>query len=232
MSANWAFTFNAHEVAPATGIVVLPKGDYDVIFDSAEMKPTKSGKGGFIEARFKVMGGEHNGNLVIDRYNLWNENTTAVEIARAQLSALCHVTGVFVLSDGINTMNQQMKNKPFKVHLDVSLNEKKEPIGNEVKRIMNSDGSLAGRSSAPAQQASAPASFAPQAAPAPQQAPMQAAPSQPWGAQPAQQMPPQQAPMQSAPPAGQPWAPNGGTAPAFGQPMAAPASAPWMTGGK
>lgn len=211
---NFQFTFNAHEVPPATGIVVIPKGDYDVIFDSCEIKPTKANNGGFIECRYKVISGEHKDAILFDRLNLWNNNETAVNIARAQLSALCHVTGVFVLNDGANTMNQQMKNKPFKVHVDISLNEKKEPSGNEVKRIMNADGSLPGRQSAPPQSAPAanPAAFAPQQ-------PMQ----QPMGFAPPQAQQPMQAPQ-----AQQTWAPppanNGG----FGQPMASPPNAPWM----
>lgn len=202
---NFSFQFNAHEVAPATGNVVIPKGDYDVIFDSCEIKPTSSGNGGFIECRYKVMAGEHKDALLFDRLNLWNPNEQAVNIARAQLSALCHVTGVFVLSDGANTMNQQMKNKPFKVHVDVSLNDKKEAVGNAVKRIMNADGSLPGRAT-PAAPASAPAAnaaFTQQAAPA-------SAPAQQAWAPPA----PQTAPVA-----------NGG---GFGQAMASPPNAPWL----
>lgn len=217
---SFSFQFNAHEVTPAVGISVIPKGDYDVIFSSAEIKPTKSGNGGFIECQFKVINGEHKDAILFERLNLWNQNEQAVNIARAQLSALCHVTEVFVLTDGVNTMNQQMKNKPFKVHVDVSMNEKKEAIGNEVKRLMNADGSLPGR--AP----STPSTAAPAGFGQSQAEPPMPATQSPSGFARAQQ-PPQQAPAAA-------WAPPQQQAPAngaggFGQPMASPANAPWMT---
>ena len=82
--------FDANQVKPTTDFVPLPAGKYLAVIVESEFKPTKSGNGSYLELTFEVIDGEHKGRKLWARLNLDNPNPTAVEIARAELSAICH----------------------------------------------------------------------------------------------------------------------------------------------
>lgn len=95
--------FNAQEVAPNTALEAIPSGVYPVIITNSEEKPngatSKDPNGTNVVIEMTVQGGEFNGRKVFDRLNLNNQNQQAVDIAYATLSALCHVTGKFQITD-------------------------------------------------------------------------------------------------------------------------------------
>ena len=91
--------FNANEVDPAVEFEPIPAGKYLAIITASELKPTKSGKGHYLELQFQIVEGAYANRNVWARLNLDNPNATAVQIARAQLSAICRAVGVLTPND-------------------------------------------------------------------------------------------------------------------------------------
>lgn len=84
-----------------------------VIIVDSRQEPTKDGKGGFLAFDLRVVEGPLVGKEQTDRLNLHNINATTVEIANKQLSAYCHVTGVFAFQ-----ATEQLHNIPFLIDVD------------------------------------------------------------------------------------------------------------------
>lgn len=202
--------FNAQQYDPTQGVGGLPIGKHPVVVDSSEVKPNKENNGGYLQLNLKIIDGPQTGTVGAYRLNLYHSNQQTVEIAHKQLSAVCHVTGVFMLQD-----SAQLHNIPFIVEVGP---QKNDPQYTEVKKVFDINGNepgKAGQGQAPAQPAAAaPQGFGQQQPQQPaQQPPAQAA----WGAPAGQQQAPQAAPQGNAPAWGQ--------APAQ-QPAQAPAAAP------
>ena len=86
--------FDATKIAPQGDRTPLPAGDYKVVIEKSEKKPTKKGTGHLLELVLKVVDGEHSGRMVWERLNIWNPSQDAAKIAASTLSAICHATGV------------------------------------------------------------------------------------------------------------------------------------------
>lgn len=97
--------FDANQVDPATNFDPLPAGKYLAAITESEMKPTKAGTGNFLQLTFQVLDGPHKGRLLWARLNLDNPNATAVQIARAELSAICRAVGVMAPKDSVELHN-------------------------------------------------------------------------------------------------------------------------------
>jgi len=105
-----AFSFNAHQFEPKYGGGNgLPPGRYKGIISAIEAKPTKKGDGGYAQFSLKVIEGPLAGQVQFDNLGLWNSNSQTVEIANKQLSAYCHVVGVYVVQD----LDQLCNNVPL-----------------------------------------------------------------------------------------------------------------------
>ena len=172
----------------------------------------------------KIIDGPQTGTVGAYRLNLYHSNQQTVEIAHRQLSAVCHVTGVFMLQD-----SAQLHNIPFIVEVGPQKNDAQYTEVKKVFDIQGNEPGKAGHGQAAAQPAQAPAGFAPQQ---PAQQPHQPAAAPAWGGgQPAQQQQPA-APAGNAPAWGgapqQPAQQPQGNAPAWGQqaPAQQPAQAP------
>lgn len=242
--------FNAQQFDPSQGVGGLPIGKHPVVIESSEVKANAKNDGGYLQLNLKIIDGPQTGTVGAYRLNLYHSNQQTVEIAHRQLSAVCHVVGVFNVQD-----SAQLHNIPFLVEVGP---QKNDPQYTEVKKVFDAHGNEPGKAGQGAPQ-QAPAGFGQQA---PAQQPQQpqggfGQPQQPqgqpaawggaaglttgatgaagaagaaWGGQPAQQP----APAQGAPawgqapqqPAQQPQQP---AAPAAGwQQGAAPAgAAPW-----
>ena len=86
--------FNANNVDPTADFDPIPAGKYLAVITDSEMKPTKSGSGHYLEFTFQVIEeGPHKGRRLWSRLNLVNPSAQAVEIAQAELSAVCRVVG-------------------------------------------------------------------------------------------------------------------------------------------
>jgi hypothetical protein len=94
--------FDANQVEPSLPFEPLPAGKYVAIITASEMKPTKAGTGHYLELAFQVIDGPSKNRTVRGRLNLDNPNATAVQIARAELSAVCRAVGVLAPKDSVD----------------------------------------------------------------------------------------------------------------------------------
>lgn len=131
--------FDARNVDPTQGVGGLPIGRHPVQIVKSEVKPTKDGSSGYVQFDLSVLDGPNKGAVGAYRLNLYHDNPQTVEIAHRQLSALCHVTGVYQVQD-----TQQLHNVPFVVEVGLQ----KEPNPNkytEVKRVFDINGNEPGQ---------------------------------------------------------------------------------------
>lgn len=219
--------FNANAIEPNQGgnFNQLPVGKYPVVATASEIKPTADGQGGMVVFELlAIPGSPFAGATGLYRINLYNASDKARQIAEGQMSALCHVTGVFLIND-----TSQLHNVPFVVEITeqglTKDQQEKKDAGQQVtpftqvKKVYDMAGNEPGKA----------AGGAPTPAPAQQQqpaqqawvAPAQQAPAATGWAAPAQQQPAQQqVPAPAAAPAQQGWtqqAPAAGGAPAWGK---------------
>lgn len=219
--------FNAQQYDPSQGVGGLPIGKHPVVIESSEVKANAKNDGGYLQLNLKIIDGPQTGTVGAYRLNLYHSNQQTVEIAHRQLSAVCHVVGVFNVQD-----SAQLHNIPFLVEVGP---QKNDPQYTEVKKVFDAHGNEPGKAGQGAPQ-QAPAGFGQQ----PQQPAQQpqggfGQPQQPqgqpaaWGAPQGQQPAPQQPAANGAPawggqPAQQPQQPQG--APAWGQAPQQPAQQP------
>ena len=97
--------FDANQVEPNSGFDPIPAGKYSAVITESEMKPTKSSTGQYLQLTFQIIDGEYRGRMLWARLNLDNPNATAVQIARADLSAICRAVGVLAPSDSVELHN-------------------------------------------------------------------------------------------------------------------------------
>ena len=192
--------FNAQQYDPTQGGGSLPVGRHPVINESSEVKANKANDGGYLQLNLKLIDGPQTGTTGAYRLNLYHSNPQTAEIAHRQLSAICHVIGVFNVQD-----SQQLHNIPFIVEVGLQKGEEAAQKGyTEVKKVFDINGNEPGKAgqgapaAQPQQQPAAQGGFG-QQQPAAQ--PQGNAPA--WGGgQPAQQQP-QGAPAGNAPAWGQ-----------------------------
>lgn len=130
--------FDARNVDPTQGVGGLPIGRHPVQIIKSEVKPTKDGSSGYAQFDLSVLDGPSKGAVGAYRLNLYHDNPQTVEIAHKQLSALCHVTGVYQIQD-----TAQLHGVPF-----VVVGLQKEPNLNkytEVKRVFDINGNEPGQ---------------------------------------------------------------------------------------
>ena len=97
--------FDATQVEPAAKFDPIPAGKYLAVITESEQKPTKAGTGHYLQLTFQIQEGVHKGRILWARLNLDNPNATAVQIARAELSAICRAVGVTAPNDSIDLHN-------------------------------------------------------------------------------------------------------------------------------
>jgi len=86
---GYVFDANQHEPRQGGG-TNHPVGRFPATVSDTSINENKNKDGGFLEVEFTTPAG-----VAVMRYNLWNKNPQAVEIANGQLSALCRATGRF-----------------------------------------------------------------------------------------------------------------------------------------
>lgn len=84
--------FDASQFAPKQAGTTHPVGKFPATISNTSIVPTKDNDGGMFVVEFTTAVGS-----ILFRYNIWNSNPKAVEIAHGQLSALCHCIGIFKL---------------------------------------------------------------------------------------------------------------------------------------
>lgn len=128
--------FNAAGVKPNAALEPVPSGQYPVMITKSEQKPTKNGRGQYIELEMTIQGGEFGGRKLFDRLNIINDNQTAVDIAYGTLSAICHVTNRLQIQN-----TEQLHGVPF-VAVAIKKEREDQPgsFSNEVKGYKDING--------------------------------------------------------------------------------------------
>lgn len=166
--------FNANEVPPEQGGSKHPIGMFPFQITSTDVVSTKDNTGGMFAVELTSPAGK-----IVNNYNLWNQSSQAVEIARKQLSALCHAVGILQLNfdnnkgrelvGGVGTMeiSWQKGQEPG--------SEKGGPNGGyvEVKKVFDAQGNEPGKVKAQPQTQAPQNNF--------NQQPMQQQPGGGWG---------------------------------------------------
>lgn len=120
--------FDANQVEPSSDFDPLPAGKYLAVITESEMKPTKSGAGSYLQLTLQVVEGEFKNRLLWTRLNLDNANATAVQIARAELSAICRAVGVLAPNDSVD-----LHNLPLVIHVKCKKRNDTGEVVNEIK---------------------------------------------------------------------------------------------------
>ena len=126
--------FDANQVEPTNDFEPIPAGRYVAMVTESEMKPTKSGAGSYLQLTFQILEGEHKGRLLWTRLNLHNANSTAVQIARSELSAICRAVGVMTPGDSV-----ELHNLPLVIHVRCKHRVDTGEITNEIKGYAKRD---------------------------------------------------------------------------------------------
>ena len=120
--------FDANQVEPSADFEPIPAGKYEAVITESEMKPTKAGTGHYLQLTFQVIEGEFKNRFLWARLNLDNPNATAVQIARAELSAICRAVGVMSPND-----STELHNLPLVISVKCKKREDTGEITNEIK---------------------------------------------------------------------------------------------------
>lgn len=126
--------FNANQVDPTSEFDPIPAGKYLAVITESEMKPTRSGAGSYLQLTFQILEGPYKGRFVWARLNLDNPNATAVEIARAELSAICRAVGVMTPGDSV-----ELHDLPLVITVKCRKRNDTGEITNEVKGYAKRD---------------------------------------------------------------------------------------------
>lgn len=90
-------TFDAAKVA--TGYDPVPAGDYEVIAESSEMKPTNANDGEYLLVVLVIISGPFANRKLFARFNLVNKSQKAVDFSQKMLAGLCRAVGVMKLEE-------------------------------------------------------------------------------------------------------------------------------------
>ena len=120
--------FDANDVEPSTDFEPIPPGKYPAVITESEMKANKAGTGHYLQFTFEILDGEHKGRYLWARLNLDNPNATAVQIAKAELSAICRAVGVLAPND-----SSDLHDLPLVIHVKCKKRPDTGEVGNEVK---------------------------------------------------------------------------------------------------
>ena len=181
--------FNAQQFDPTQSAGQLPVGKHPVKIIDSEVKANSANTGGYLQLTLQIIDGPQTGATGAYRLNIYNQSQQAVDIAHRQLSAICHVLGVFNIQD-----SAQLHNIPFMIEVGLQKGDDKYT---EVKKVFDIQGNEPGKTGQPAQNAAPQNGFAQQnQAPVQQQQPPQNQ-TPAWGGG-------QQAPAQQNQPSGAP----------------------------
>ncbi len=143
--------FDANQIEPTGDFEPIPAGKYVAVITDSLMKANKAGTGSLLQLTFQIIEGEYQNRLLWVRLNLDHPNATAVQIARADLSAICRAVGVLAPKDSV-----ELHNLPVAIHVRCKKRTDTGEIVNEVKGYAKKEAPLAMTTTAPAASATAP----------------------------------------------------------------------------
>lgn len=120
--------FDARTVEPNTDFEPIPAGKYLAAITESEIKDNKAGTGSYLQLTFTILDGEYKNRVLWARLNLDNPNATAVKIARAELSAICHAVNVMAPKDSV-----ELHNLPLVITVKLKKRKDTDEMVNEIK---------------------------------------------------------------------------------------------------
>ena len=120
--------FDASKVDPSVPFEAVPSDKYTAEITKSELKPTKAGDGSYLEIEYTILEGEYRGRKVWDRLCLNHQTQKTVEIARANLSAICHAVGIMKPRD-----SSELHHIPLTITVKAKRDDSTGNIFNEVK---------------------------------------------------------------------------------------------------
>jgi hypothetical protein len=93
------FVFDSSGVQPNDFFEPLPPNWYDAKLIESERKPTKDGKGEYLNLTFQILTPEFANRKVWDRINIKNDNESAQRIAHGQLASFVRACGLTSITD-------------------------------------------------------------------------------------------------------------------------------------
>jgi len=171
-------SFDARNIEPKQSAGTNhPVGRFPFTVTDTGIEENKNKDGGFYLVEFTTPAG-----VAVLRYNMWNKNPQAVEIANGQLSALCHATGRYQL----NWQDEGAAMRGAQGMIEVGFQKGQEPNAErpnggytEIKKVLDAAGNEPGKgpSNGATQQQQAPAN---QQQPVNQGGPMTSQPGGGW----------------------------------------------------
>jgi hypothetical protein len=119
--------FDASQIEPSSIFEPIPAGKYLAAIIESEKKRTKAGTGKYLELIFQILDGLYKGRLIWARLNLDNPNAQAVQIAKAELSAICRAVGVMSPKDSV-----ELHNLPLAIHVRCKKRKDSDEVVNEI----------------------------------------------------------------------------------------------------
>jgi hypothetical protein len=126
--------FDANQVEPSTDFDPVPAGKYLAVITASEQKDNKAGTGSYLQFTFQIIDGPYKNRLLWARLNLDNPNATAVQIARAELSAICRAISVLAPNDSV-----ELHDLPLVIHVKCKKRTDTGEITNEIKGYSKKD---------------------------------------------------------------------------------------------
>jgi hypothetical protein len=120
--------FDANQIEPSKEFDPLPAGKYPAVVTDSEMKANKAGTGSYLSLTFELTDGPFKGRKLWTRLNLNHPNAQAVQIAQAELSAICRAVGVLAPNDSV-----ELHNLPLVVSVKCKKRDDTGEITNEIK---------------------------------------------------------------------------------------------------
>jgi len=120
--------FDASQVDPSVPFEAIPSDKYFVEISGSQVKATKAGDGSYLELEYTVLEGDYRGRKVWDRLCLNHSSQKTVEIARANLSAVCHAVGILKPRD-----SNELHHIPLVITVKLKKDDTTDNIYNEVK---------------------------------------------------------------------------------------------------
>src|SRR5882672_704834 len=139
--------FDATAIPPSQGGGAHPPGTFPFVIGNTYGQETKTKDGGMLVVQFTTQAG-----TILNYYNLFNPSEKAVEIAKKELSALCHATGVFKLGFEGLPMDQwarELRNARGVIEVGPQVGNEKFM---EVKKVFDAAGNEPGKGPASAPQ--------------------------------------------------------------------------------
>ncbi len=141
--------FDASQVEPAAPFVPIPAGRYLSMITESEMKATKAATGSYLQLKFQIVDGAFKNRVLWARLNLNNPSGAAVQIARAELSAICRAVAVLAPKD-----SAELHDLPLVIHVRLTKRDDTGELANDIsgyslKETLDANGPAASGSTPP-----------------------------------------------------------------------------------